>query len=86
MVIQSIFRRTAERNQKRIEMTDVIRRQQKSAGAIYILSAKHVNTRDTAKHESHQQLASVIHGPFSSLRFECVAASCAIEKLFFQAD
>jgi hypothetical protein len=45
-------------------MTDVIRRQQKSTGAVCILSANHVNMRDTTKHESHQQLASVIDGLF----------------------
>jgi hypothetical protein len=45
-------------------MTDVIRRQQKSAGAVCILSANHVNARDTAKHEFHQKLASVIHARF----------------------
>jgi hypothetical protein len=45
-------------------VTDVIRRQQKSTGAVCILSANHVNTPDTAKHAFHQQLASVIHGHF----------------------
>jgi hypothetical protein len=45
-------------------MTDVIRRQQKSASASCILSANYMNTGDTAKHESHQQLASLIHGRF----------------------
>ena len=65
-------------------MTDVIRRQQKSTGAICILSANYANTRDTAKHESHQQLASVIHGPFSSLRFECVAVLSRSESYFFR--
>jgi hypothetical protein len=45
-------------------MTDVIGRQQKSTRAVCILSANHANTRDTAKHESHQQLASVIDGGF----------------------
>jgi hypothetical protein len=45
-------------------MTDVIRREQKSVGVSYILSANYVNARDTAKHESHQQLASVIHARF----------------------
>ena len=45
-------------------MTDVIRRQQKSTRAVCILSANYASTRDTAKHESHQQLASVIDGGF----------------------
>ena len=45
-------------------MTDVIRGQQKSPGAIRILLANYANTRDTAKHESHQQLTSVIDGGF----------------------
>jgi hypothetical protein len=62
-------------------MTYVIRRQQKTTGAICILSANYVNARDTAKHESHQKLTSVIHGR-SHVRFECVAV-CARPKSFF---
>jgi hypothetical protein len=45
-------------------MTDVIRRQQKTTGALRILSANYANTRDAAEHESHQQLTSVIDGGF----------------------
>jgi hypothetical protein len=45
-------------------MTNVIRRQQKAVGVSYILPANYVNTRDTAKHQSHEKLASVIHGSF----------------------
>jgi hypothetical protein len=43
-------------------MADVIRRQQKSTGTVCILPPKYMNARDTAKHESHQELTSVIHG------------------------
>jgi hypothetical protein len=85
MVIQSIFRPHRERNQKRIEMTDVIRCQQKSTAAICILSANHANTRDQAKHAFHQQLASVIHGRFI-FAFRVCRGFVAIGKSFFQAD
>jgi hypothetical protein len=45
-------------------MTDVIRRQQKSIGAVCILTPEHLNTRDAAKHELYEQLTSMIHGCF----------------------
>ena len=66
-------------------MTDVIRGEQKSVGVSCILSANYVNARDTAKHESHQQLASVIHARFH-LPLGVCRGFVAIEKLFFPAD
>ena len=66
-------------------MTDVIRRQQKSTGAVCILAPDYVNTRDTTKHESHQQLASVIDGRFHL----CVSSVSRVRrdrKLIFRAD
>ena len=43
-------------------MTNVIRRKQTSPRPVCILTPNYVNARDTAKHEPHEQLASVIHG------------------------
>jgi hypothetical protein len=68
--------------EKRIEMTDVIRRQQKTARASCILPANYVNTRDTAKHESHQELASMIHGRFH-LRITSVSRFVLDRKVIF---
>ena len=65
-------------------MTDVIRRQQKSTGAVCILSANHVNTRDTAKHAISPTTCQRNTRPFSSLRFECVAASSRSKSYFFR--
>jgi hypothetical protein len=65
-------------------MTDVIRRQQETTGAVCILPTDYVNTRDQAKHAFHQQLSSVIHGTFHLLRFECAATSSRSKSYFFR--
>jgi hypothetical protein len=63
-------------------MTDVIRGQQKTTGAICILSANHTNARDQGKHAFHQQLASVIHDPFH-LSVSSVSRFVRDRKVFF---
>ena len=64
-------------------MTDVIRRQQKCVGASCVLPANKVNTRDTAKQESYQKLASVIHGSVH-LGFRVCRGLCRSEIYFFR--
>jgi len=45
-------------------MADVIGCQQKTARAICIFAPEYPNTRDTAKHQSHQQFTRVIRFAF----------------------
>src|SRR4030095_7389019 len=45
-----------QRYKKRIEMTDVVCRQQKSPAAIVFVESDHLNPRDTAKDKSYHQL------------------------------
>ena len=66
-------------------MTDVIRRQQKTTSASCILSANYVNARDTAKHEAHQELTSLIPGRFH-LCISSVSRFVLDRKVIFQAD
>ena len=65
-------------------MTDVIRRQQKSTGAICILSANHANTRDTSQTRISPTTCQRNTRPVSSLRFECVAVLSRSESYFFR--
>ena len=60
IVIQSIFRRDCQGNEKRIEMTDMICCQQKSAGGIRVFTSNHANTCDAAKQHFHQQRSNAI--------------------------
>jgi len=64
-------------------MADVIRCQQESTGVVCILVSKYVDTRDTTKHEPHQQLASAINGRFH-LCISSVAVCARPESYFFR--
>jgi hypothetical protein len=66
-------------------MADMIARQQKSAGQIRIFRPDYVNTRDTAKQQSYQQLSSTIRCGFD---LHCLSVSLTRRhrKAIFQAD
>lgn len=65
-------------------MADMIRRQQKSAGPICILTSEHTNSRDAAKQKLYQQLASAIRCRFDFHLFECFAVFLRSESYFFR--
>ena len=66
-------------------MADVIGGQQKSAGPICIFGPDYVNTRDTAKQQSYQQLCSAIRCHFD---LHCLSVSLTRRhrKAIFRAD
>jgi hypothetical protein len=66
-------------------MTDVIGCQQKSAGPICIFGPDYLNTRDTAKQRSYQQLSSAIRSHFD-LHCLNVSLTRRRRKAIFQAD
>ena len=55
-------------------MTDVIRGQQKSTGAVPMFAPDYADPRNTTKHKSDQQLASLIKAGFHFLPLECFAS------------
>src|SRR4029450_13584177 len=66
-------------------MADVIGWQQKSAGATCLFGPDYVNTRDTAKQRSYQQLSSAIRCHFD-LHCLNVSLTRRHRKAIFQAD
>ena len=66
-------------------MADVIGCQQKSAGPTWIFGPDYVNTGDTAKQRSYQQLSSAIRCHFD-LHCLNVSPTRRHRKAIFQAD
>jgi len=60
IAIQSIFRRTTDETMGRIEVADVIRREQKSARALHIFASDHVNARRITEEQLHEQRGRTI--------------------------
>src|SRR5262249_46244345 len=67
---------------KWIEMTDMIRCQQKSNGPICIPAPDYADPRNTAKHESDQQLASLIKARFHFCPRSVSHPSCNLKLIF----
>jgi len=63
-------------------MTDMIRRQQKSAGPICILASEHTNMCDAGEELFHQQLSSPIRCRFDFHPLSVSLLSCDRKAIF----
>src|SRR5205807_6980710 len=68
--------------EKRIEMTNVICRQQKSAAPICVLASDDTNTYDAAKQQFHQQFSSSIKCCFDFHLLSVSLLSCDRKAIF----